>query len=172
MAEFRKATMMPTATNMINTDWRQMCHTIALQSVDIPLADPHFWTMNGSVRVGQLCNDFGLMWGCHSNNHFDISLAMVVQCAAAIPGKMNGIDTHWIWQEGRERLTQKPMQIVDGCIELPKKPGLGIDVDLEQVKKANRLYVEHALGARNDAIGMQYLIPGWKFDPKKPCLVR
>ena len=172
MAEFRKATMMPTATNMINTDWRQMCHTIALQSVDIPLADPHFWTMNGSVRVGQLCNDFGLMWGCHSNNHFDISLAMVVQCAAAIPGKMNGIDTHWIWQEGRERLTKEPMQIVGGCIDLPKKPGLGIDVDLEQVKKANKIYNENCLGARDDAKGMQYLIPGWEFDNKKPCLVR
>ena len=172
MAEFRKATMMPTATNMINTDWRQMCHTIALQSVDIPLADPHFWTMNGSVRVGQLCNDFGLMWGCHSNNHFDISLAMVVQCAAAIPGKMNGIDTHWIWQEGRERLTKEPLQIVDGCIDLPKKPGLGIDVDLDQVKKANKIYMENCLGARDDAKGMQYLIPGWKFDNKKPCLVR
>lgn len=172
MAEFRKATMMPTATNMINTDWRQMCHTIALQSVDIPLADPHFWTMNGSVRVGQLCNDFGLMWGCHSNNHFDISLAMVVQCAAAIPGKMNGIDTHWIWQEGRERLTLKPMEIVDGCIALPDKPGLGIDVDLAQVEKAHALYLEHGLGARDDAIGMQYLIPGWTFDHKKPCLVR
>ena len=72
MAEFRKAAMMPTATNMINTDWRQMCHALTLQAVDIPLADPHFWTMNGSVRVGQLCADFGLMWGCHSNNHFDL----------------------------------------------------------------------------------------------------
>ena len=172
MAEFRKATMMPTATNMINTDWRQMCHCIALQSVDIPLADPHFWTMNGSVRVGQLCNDFGLMWGCHSNNHFDISLAMVVQCAAAIPGKMNGIDTHWIWQEGLERLTKEPMQIVDGCIDLPKKPGLGIEVDREQVMKAHQLYVDNCLGARDDAKGMQYLIPGWKFDPKRPCMVR
>jgi glucarate dehydratase len=172
MAEFRKATMMPTATNMINTDWRQMYHTITQQSVDIPLADPHFWTMNGSVRVGQLCNEFGLMWGCHSNNHFDISLAMVVQCAAAIPGKMNGIDTHWIWQEGRERLTKKPLQIIDGCIDLPKEPGLGIEVDMEQIKKANQLYHEHGLGARNDAIGMQYLIPGWTFDHKKPALVR
>ena len=172
MAEFRKATMMPTATNMINTDWRQMSHCIALQSVDIPLADPHFWTMNGSVRVGQLCNDFGLMWGCHSNNHFDISLAMVVQCAAAIPGRMNGIDTHWIWQEGIERLTKEPLQIIDGCIAVPKKPGLGIDVDLDQVKKANAIYNEYHLGARNDALGMQFLIPGWKFDPKKPCMVR
>lgn len=172
MAEFKRDSGMPTATNMIDTDWRQMCHCISLRSVDIPLADPHFWTMNGSVRVGQMCNDFGLMWGCHSNNHFNISLAMVVQCAAAVPGKMNGIDTHWIWQEGRERLTKQPMQIVDGCIDLPKAPGLGIEIDREQILKANKLYVENCLGARNDAIGMQYLIPGWKFDNKRPCLVR
>lgn len=172
MAEFKRESGMPTATNMINTDWRQMCHCLALKSVDIPLADPHFWTMNGSVRVGQMCNDFGMMWGCHSNNHFDISLAMVVQCAAAIPGKMNGIDTHWIWQEGRERLTKEPMQIVDGYIELPKKGGLGIEVDREQVLKAHKLYIDKKLGARNDAIGMQYLIKDWKFDNKKPCLVR
>ena len=172
MAEFKRESGMPTATNMINTDWRQMCHCISLKSVDIPLADPHFWTMNGSVRVGQLCNDFGLMWGCHSNNHFDISLAMVVQCAAAIPGKMNGIDTHWIWQEGVERLTKEPMQIVDGCIELPKKGGLGIEVDMDQIKKGNQIYLENCLGARDDSIGMQFLIPGWKFDNKKPCLVR
>ena len=97
---------------------------------------------------------------------------MVVQCAAAILGKMNGIDTHWIWQEGRERLTKEPMQIVDGCIDLPKKGGLGIEVDREQVMKANKLYLEKNLGARDDSIGMQYLIPGWKFDNKKPCFVR
>lgn len=172
MAEFRQVSGIPTATNMINTDWRQMRHCIALQSVDIPLADPHFWTMNGSVRVGQLCNDFGLMWGCHSNNHFDISLAMVVQCAAAIPGRMNGIDTHWIWQEGRERLTKSPMQIKDGCITLPQTPGLGIEADREQILKANHLYLDNCLGARDDTIGMQYLIPGWKFDNKRPCMVR
>ena len=172
MAEFRQASGIPTATNMINTDWCQMRHCIALRSVDIPLADPHFWTMAGSVRVGQLCNDFGLMWGCHSNNHFDISLAMVVQCAAAIPGAMNGIDTHWIWQEGRERLTREPLQIVDGCIALPDKPGLGVEADREQIRKAHQLYLENNLGARDDAVGMQYLIPGWTFDNKRPCLVR
>ncbi|MDF2930206.1 MAG: glucarate dehydratase [Anaerospora sp.] len=54
MAEFRRATGLPTATNMIATDWRQMGHTIQLHSVDIPLADPHFWTMQGSVRVESL----------------------------------------------------------------------------------------------------------------------
>ena len=172
VAEFKQESGMPTATNMIDTDWRQMRHCVALRSVDIPLADPHFWTMAGSVRVGQMCNDFGLMWGCHSNNHFDISLAMMVQCAAAVPGKLNGIDTHWIWQEGLERLTMRPLEIKGGVIPLPERPGLGVALDRDQLMKAHKLYIEKSLGARDDAIGMQYLIPGWKFDPKKPCLVR
>ena len=172
LAEFRRATGLPTATNMIATDWREMAHSIALQSVTIPLADPHFWTMSGSVRVGQLCHDLGLTWGCHSNNHFDISLAMVAHTAAAVPGEINAIDTHWIWQEGIERLTKEPMQIIDGCIDIPDKPGLGIEADMERILAAHEIYQKNCLGARNDAIGMQYLIPGWKFDPKSPCLVR
>lgn len=172
MAEFRQQSGIRTATNMINTDWRQMQHCIALHSVDIPLADPHFWTMAGSVRVGQLCNDFGLMWGCHSNNHFDISLAMMTQCAAAVPGKLNGIDTHWIWQEGRERLTKEPLRIVEGCIDLPERPGLGVELDRQRLLEAHELYLAQGLDGRDDAVSMQYLIPGWTFDPKKPCLVR
>jgi glucarate dehydratase len=110
MAEFRRATGLPTATNMIATDWRQMAHSIQLQSVDIPLADPHFWTMQGSVRVAQLCEMFGLTWGSHSNNHFDISLAMFTHVGAAAPGKVTAIDTHWIWQDG-QRLTREPLKI-------------------------------------------------------------
>lgn len=68
MAEFRRATGLPTATNMIATDWRQLSHALRLGAVDIPLADPHFWTMQGSVRVAQTCRDNGLTWGSHSNN--------------------------------------------------------------------------------------------------------
>jgi len=139
--------------------------------VTIPLADPHFWTMQGSVRVGQTCNDFGLTWGSHSNNHFDISLAMLAHTAAAVPGEITAVDTHWIWQEG-QRLTKQPLQIIGGEIAIPKKPGLGIEIDMDQVAKAHELYNKECLGARDDAMGMQYLIPGWKFDNKKPCMVR
>ena len=173
LAEFRRATGLPTATNMIATDWRELSHAVSLQSVDIPLADPHFWTMAGSVRVGQLCDALGLTWGSHSNNHFDISLAMFSHTAAAVPGRQTAIDTHWIWQEGTERLTKVPLPIQNGYITIPDRPGLGIDVDIDQVHKANQLYLATcADGARNDAMGMQYLIPGWTFDPKRPCLVR
>ncbi len=171
MAEFRRATGLPTATNMVATDWREMAHSIALQSVDIPLADPHFWTLQGSVRVAQLCQMHNLTWGSHSNNHFDISLAMFTHCAAAAPGKVTAIDTHWIWQDG-QFLTQEPLQIRDGYVEVPPKPGLGVELDMDAVMKANALYQQHGLGARDDAIAMQYLIPGWKFNNKMPCMVR
>ncbi|MDR3669243.1 MAG: glucarate dehydratase [Holophaga sp.] len=172
MAEFKLATGLPTATNMICTDWRQMGHSIQLHSVDIPLADPHFWTMQGAVRVAQLCNEFGLTWGSHSNNHFDISLAMITHAAAAAPGKTTAIDTHWIWQEGREHLTREPFQIKGGLVAVPKKPGLGVEVDMAQIEKANQLYQKVGLAGRDDSQGMQYLIPGWKFDNKRPSLVR
>lgn len=171
MAEFRRATGLPTATNMIATDWRQLGHAIQLNSVDIPLADPHFWTMQGSVRVAQMCNDWGLTWGSHSNNHFDISLSMFTHVAAAAPGDITAIDTHWIWQDG-QRLTKEPFQIKGGEVEVPQTGGLGIEIDMDEIEKAHKLYVDMKLGTRDDSVGMQYLIPGWQFDSKKPCLVR
>ena len=171
MAEFRRATGLPTATNMVATDWRQLSHALALQSVDIPLADPHFWTMAGSVRVAQTCRDWGLTWGSHSNNHFDVSLAMFTHVGAAAPGRVTAIDTHWIWQDG-QRLTKEPLQIVGGHVQVPAKPGLGIEIDVVEVERAHRLYLQHGLGARDDAVAMQTLIPGWTFNPKRPALVR
>lgn len=171
MAEFRRATGLPTATNMIATDWREMGHAIQLQSVDIPLADPHFWTLRGSVRVAQMCHEWGLTWGSHSNNHFDISLAMFTHVAAAAPGKITAIDTHWIWQDG-QRLTKEPFQIVGGMVDVPSRSGLGVEPDMERIEAAHELYRGMDLGARDDAKAMRYLIPNWKFDNKSPCLVR
>ena len=171
MAEFRRATGLPTATNMVATDWREMAHSIALQSVDIPLADPHFWTLQGSVRVAQLCQMHGLTWGSHSNNHFDVSLAMFTHCAAAAPGQVTAIDTHWIWQDG-QCLSREPLQIRGGQVQVPDKPGLGVELDMDAVMRAHALYQQQGLGARNDAMAMQYLIPGWTFNPKMPCMVR
>jgi len=171
MAEFRRATGLPTATNMIATDWREMGHAILLQSVDIPLADPHFWTMQGSVRVAQMCHEWGLTWGSHSNNHFDISLAMFTQVGAAAPGKITALDTHWIWQDG-QRLTKAPLQIKGGKIDVPTTPGLGVEIDLDALEAAHQLYLAKGLGVRNDAIAMQYFFPGWKYDNKRPSFDR
>ncbi len=172
MTEFRRATGLPVATNMIATNWREMNHAVMLNAVDIPLADPHFWTLSGAVRVAQLCDEWGLTWGCHSNNHFDISLAMFTHVGAAAPGQPTAIDTHWIWQEGDQRLTKEPLQIRHGKIAVPDRPGLGIELDWEQVEKAHARYKTLSGGARDDAAAMQFLIPGWTFDRKRPAFGR
>jgi glucarate dehydratase len=171
LAEFRRETRLPTATNMIATDWREMGHAIQLHSIDIPLADPHFWTLQGSVRVAQMCRDWGLTWGSHSNNHFDISLAMFTHVAAAAPGRITAIDTHWIWQDG-ERLTKEPFKIVNGCVSVPDRPGFGIEVDMAQIDRAHQRHKALGIDGRNDAAAMQFLIPDWRFDSKRPALVR
>ena len=171
MAEFKQATGLRTATNMVATDWRQFGHALKLEAVDIPLADPHFWTMRGSVKVAQVCKDHGLTWGSHSNNHFDISLAMFTHVGAAAPGDVTAMDTHWIWQEG-QRLTKEPLQIRGGRITVPAKPGLGIEIDPAQLEAAHQRYRTLPTGSRDDAVAMQFLIPGWTFDHKTPCMVR
>ena len=172
MAEFHRQTGLATATNMIDTDWREMKAAIRLDSVTIPLADPHFWTMQGCVRVAQLCHDMDLTWGVHSNNHFDISLAMVANAAAAAPGFVNACDTHYIWQDGQHLGKQAP-KFHDGCLTVPRDGvGLGIEIDRERLDAAHRLYVENGCGTRDDAAGMQFIIPGWEYDPHRPALVR
>lgn len=171
MAEFRRATGLPVATNMVATNWRELRHAALLDAVDIPLADPHFWTLSGAVRVAQLCDDWGLTWGCHSNNHFDVSLAMFTHVGAAAPGRPTAIDTHWIWQEG-QGLTREPLRIEGGRIEVPKRPGLGIELDMARVEQAHRLYQTLPAGQRDDARAMRQLIPGWTFDRKRPACVR
>ena len=171
MAEFRRATGIPTATNMVATDWRQLDHAAQLHAIDILLADPHFWTLGGSVRASQFCRERGLTWGSHSNNHFDISLAMFTHVAAAALGTVTAIDTHWIWQDG-QRLTREPLRVERGSIEVPKTPGLGIELDMEAIERAHELYGRVGQAARDDSACMQFLVPGWRFDPKCPCLVR
>lgn len=171
MAEFKNAVNLPVATNMIATDWRQFYHAAALKAVDIVLADPHFCGFGGSVRMAQLLNDWGLTWGSHSNNHFDITLTAFAHVAAAAPGTPTALDTHWIWQDGQNLLLDTP-EIKNGYLEVPKKPGLGVTINMERVMEANALYKKLKNHDRDDAEAMQFLIPGWKFDSKKPALVR
>jgi glucarate dehydratase len=43
---------------------------------------------------------------------------------------------------------------------------------MAQIDAAHRRYKSMGLGLRDDAIAMQFLIQNWKFDPKRPSLVR
>jgi len=71
-----------------------------------------------------------------------------------------------------QRLTREPLKIVGGKVAVPQKPGLGVELDWDALEQAHAHYQEKGLGARDDAIAMQYLIPNWTFNNKKPCMVR
>ncbi|MBQ7486278.1 MAG: glucarate dehydratase, partial [Clostridia bacterium] len=171
MREFKNATQFQVATNMIATDWRQFYHTASLNACDIILADPHFWGFDGAIRMSQLLEPWGLTFGIHSNNHFDVTLAAFAQVGAAAVGRVAPLDTHWIWQDGQNLLEDTP-QIVGGMLQVPKAPGLGVRLNMKRVEEANALYRSLPSHDRNDAMAMQYLIPGWTYNHKKPCLVR
>ena len=96
---------------------------------------------------------------------------MMTQVAAAAPGAITAIDTHWIWQDG-QHLTKNPLEIRNGMLKLPERPGLGIDLDMDVIEHAHALYETLPQKERDDAAAMQFLIPGWTFDPKRPCLLR
>ncbi|WP_462271524.1 enolase C-terminal domain-like protein [Ligilactobacillus agilis] len=171
LSYYKNATNKPVATNMVATDWKQLYPALNMKSVDIVLADPHFWGIEGSLRVASILNDWNLTWGSHSNNHFDITLALYAQVAAAAPGNTTPIDTHFIWQDGQQ-LCDNALAIKDGYITIPKRPGLGIEINEEKLAAAHELYEKLEFHGRDDAKAMQYLIDDWKFDPKKPTLVR
>ena len=171
MREFKNATRFQVATNMIATDWRQFYHMVSLNACDILLADPHFWGFDGAARMSQLLNSWGLTWGIHSNNHFDVTLAAFAQVGAAAVGEPAPLDTHWIWQDGQNLLEDAP-QIVNGKLQVPDGPGLGVHLNMERLLEANALYSKLPSHDRDDSTAMQYLIPNWKYNCKKPCLVR
>ena len=121
--------------------------------------------------MSQLLDSWGLTWGVHSNNHFDITLAAFAQVGAAAVGEPAPLDTHWIWQDGQDLLLDAP-KIVNGKLQVPDAPGLGVHLNWDRVWEADRLYNALPSHDRDDAKSMQYLIPGWKYDHKKPALVR
>ena len=100
MAEFRRATGLPVATNMIATNWREMGHAVMLNAVDIPLADPHFWTLSGAVRVAQLCDDWGSPGAAIPTTTLIFPWRCLHPRRRRRAGQPTAIDTHWIWQEG------------------------------------------------------------------------
>src|SRR5262249_54781168 len=96
---------------------------------------------------------------------------MFTHVAAAAPGRITAIDTHWIWQDG-QLLTKEPFKIVKGLVAVPEQPGLGIEIDMAQIERAHQLYKNIGLDGRDDAAAMQFLIPDWTFDRKRPALIR
>ena len=164
MAELHKRTGLPLATNMVVTDFDEFRRSVALNSVQIVLADHHYW---GGLRdtqvLAKMCDVFGLGVSMHSNSHLGISLMAMTHVAAAVPNLGYACDTHYPWQEPDEEVIKGgKLPIEDGCVALTRAPGLGVELDYEQLAKLHDQFLGCGIRQRDDVRQMQRYKADWK----------
>ena len=163
MATVRKALKTPLATNMCTTSFDDLPGSARLGSEDIILTDHHFWGgLHASMELAAHCRTFGRGVSMHSNNHAGISLAAMTHLGAAMPNLTYALDTHYPWQ-WEEIIVGGRMKFENGCVVLPKGPGLGVDLDRTALARAHAAYKKCGYTERNDEPEMQKKVPGWKF---------
>ena len=163
MAAVRRAVKLPLATNMCTTSFADLPGSVATRSEDIILTDHHYWGgLRASMELATHCRIFGQGVSMHSNNHGGISLAAMTHLGAAMPNLSYALDTHYPWQS-EEIIVGGRIKFEEGCVVLPKGPGLGVELDRAALARAHEAYKRVGLTERNDEPEMQKKVPGWKF---------
>jgi len=163
MAAVARAVDIPLATNMCTTSFADLPGSVAHQSEAIILSDHHFWGgFRASLDLARFCKIFGRGMSMHSNSHLGISLAAMTHLAAAVPNLTYDCDSHYPWQDGHDLLVQ-PLSFEDGAIAVPRRAGLGVEVDRERLAQLHQQYLQCGLTERDDEIEMQKVQPGWTF---------
>ncbi|MEP7269240.1 MAG: enolase C-terminal domain-like protein [Saprospiraceae bacterium] len=165
MARVRQALKTPLATNMCTTSFDDIPSSIRLGSEDIILSDHHFWGgLRSSMVLSGICDTFGRGLSMHSNSHLGISMAAMVHLGAALPRMPYVLDTHYPWQS-EEVIVGGRIKIENGEVEVPKGPGLGVEIDRKALARLHQNYLDCGLTKRDDEYEMQKINPGWKFMP-------
>ena len=164
MAELHKRTGLPLATNMVVTDFAEFRRSIERNSVQIVLADHHYW---GGLRdtqvLASMCQTWGLGVSMHSNSHLGISLMAMAHVAASVPNLDYACDTHYPWQEPDEEVIKGgKLPIVDGCVTINKTPGLGLELDRDQLGMLHEQFLRCGIRSRDDVRQMAKYKADWK----------
>ena len=163
MAIVRRELRIPLATNMCTTSFEDLPNSIKLHSEDIILSDHHFWGgLQSSMKLAAICETFGRDLSMHSNSHLGISLAAMVHLGAALPNLRYALDTHYPWQSD-EVIIGGRIKFEDGSVEVPKGPGLGVELDKNALALLHKNYLHCGLTKRDDETEMQKIEKEWKF---------
>ncbi|MCH8121207.1 MAG: glucarate dehydratase, partial [Planctomycetes bacterium] len=170
MAEVRRrlvaeGIMTPLATNVAVTSFGDIPRSIELDAVQIILCDHHYWGgMRQVQHLANLCKVFGIGLSMHSNSHLGVSLMGMAHVAAATPHLTYACDTHYPWQsEKDEVVVGGRVPIVNGCVKIPDKPGLGVELDYDQLARGRERYQKCSYRKRDDEAQMRkHIDPHWK----------
>lgn len=161
MAEVRSKASMPLATNMCVVAFAQLPDAVATGSIDVILSDHHFWGgLRRSTMLAGIAETFGMSLSMHSNSHLGISLAAMLHLAGATKNIDYACDTHWPWKNPEDDvIVGNPFEFVGGSLEVPRRPGLGVELDRERLAVLHHRYLDCGITNRDDTGYMQ------KFDP-------
>ena len=170
MAETRKRLLAagvdtPLASNVAVTSFADLPESIRTDAVQIVLCDPHYW---GGIRqvqhLGKVCSTFGLGLSMHSNSHLGLSLMAMAHAAAATPHLTYACDTHYPWQSAQDEVVAGGrIPFVKGCVRISDKPGLGVELDYDQLARGEERYAKCAYRKRDDEAEMRkHVDPNWR----------
>ncbi len=162
MARVARDAPMPLATNMCVVAFDQLPAGIGSDAVQVILSDHHYWGgLRRSRLLAGICETFGVGLSMHSNSHLGISLAAMVQLAAATPNLGYACDTHWPWKT-EDVVAGDPFRFVDGAIAVPDRPGLGVELDRDALARLHERYLNCGLRNRDDTGYMRRVIPDYE----------
>jgi glucarate dehydratase len=162
MAEVAEQAPMPLATNMCVIQFADLPEAMARRAVGVVLADHHYWGgLRACAELAAICRTWGLGLSMHSNSHLGISLAAMVHLAAATPNLTFAVDTHTPWQCGVDVL-RTPLRFTDGSIEVPARPGLGVELDREALARMSGDYLRCGIRDRDDTGYMRQVRPDFE----------
>lgn len=156
---------MPNASNVAVTHFEQVVEADRLDAVQVVLSDPHYWGGIRAIRrLSDLCETLNLGVSMHSNNHLGVSLMTMTHAAAVSPHILYACDTHYPWQTSKDEVVAGGrIKFVHGAVEIPDKPGLGVDLDYDQIARGRERYDRLTYRKRDDEAEMRkHVDPNWK----------
>lgn len=155
----------PLASNVAVTSFGDIPPSVASDAVQIILCDHHYWGgMRRVQQLAKLAETFNIGLSMHSNSHLGISLMAMAHVAAATPHLTYACDTHYPWQSEKDEVVLGGrINITDGCVAIPEKPGLGVDLDYDQLNRGKERYQRVPYRKRDDEAEMRkHVDPSWK----------
>jgi glucarate dehydratase len=170
MAETRKRLLAagidtPLASNVAVTSFAHIPQAVATDAVQVILSDHHYWGgMRQVQQLGKICQTFGLGLSMHSNSHLGVSLMAMAHAAAATRHLTYACDTHYPWQSAQDEIVAGGrVPIVNGCVRISGKPGLGVDLDYDQLARLKERYEKTPYRKRDDEAEMRkHVDASWK----------
>lgn len=157
MRRVRQMVRVPLATNTVVVNFEQLAANVLDVGVDVILLDTTFWGgIRPCIKAAGVCETFQLGVAVHSSGELGVQLATMLHLGAVIPNLSYAADAHY------HHLTDDViegglMPYRDGSIAIPDRPGLGVKLDREKLRRYRELYKERG----NYPYDQDPLRPGW-----------